>query len=397
MEITEPNLKDEAQIEKASQELPKEKTAAEQVAEKFAPFANMSEAELKNNQAYLRAANEVINEALANLPTAKFLKQTFEAGATNSLYSEVVNKLFGEYRPVEAGAGEEFSLNNGMTVGELDENKFQPDARNDVDNYTYWDSITLPDKIYQVKVSASPWKYIKYFLSGKVDEMINLVVDRARESMDLKQYYDSFALLKTIFAKVNAEASSTTAAPSAHLVGTKNYIVDAVKEMKDFVYNMYNHNTQFAINKDFQGYNNLMMGDEVYICEIETYNNIKKVAMTFLAKDEFLKFTDESKWVFVPKTIFNANTGKVEPLNIFVDSEGNRVKGAVMVIGKSGLKRLSNLRNAFSEFYPNNLTTVHWFNARYTQGILGWTQVAVYNNTALEQDFVLPTENKSAE
>lgn len=396
MEIKEQNLQDATQVEKVAQEQPKELSKEEQIAKQFAPYANMSEGELKNNQAFLRAANEVVNEALSNLPTAKFLKQVFEEGATNSLYSEVINKLFGDYESVEAGQGVEYCLTNGMTVGELDENAFVPDRRNDVDNYTYWDSISLPDKINQIMVSASPWKYIKYFLSGKIDPMIQLVVDRARESMDLKQYYDAFALLKTIFAKVYAEASSTKETPSAHLVGTKSYIVDSVKEMKDFVYNMYNHNKQFAINKNFQGYNNLMMGDEVYICEIETYNNIKKVAMTFLAKDEFLRFTDESKWVFVPKTIYNANTGAVEPLNIFVDTVGNRVEGAVMVLGKSGLKRLSNLRNAFSEFYPNNLTTVHWFNARYTQGILGWTQVAVYNNAALEQDFVLPTETKGA-
>lgn len=392
MEIKETNLKDE-QIEKSSAtEVASEPTKEEKIAQQFAPYANMSENELKNNQAFLRAANEVINAELANLPTAKFLKQVYEAGATNSLYNEVVNKLFGGYEMVEAGQGVEYCLTNGMTIGELDVNAFVPDKRNDVDGYTYWDSISLPENIYQVMVSASPWKYISYFLSGKIDEMVRLVVDRARESLELKQYYDAFALLKTIYSKVYALSSSTSEAPTAHLVGSKPYIVDAVKEMKDFIFKMYNHNKQFAINTEFQGYNNLMVGDERYVCEIETYNSIRKAAMTFLAKDEFLSFTDMSKWVIVPKTIFNPSTGKVEELNIFVDENGKRVEGAVMVVAKSGLKRLANLRNAFSEFYPNNLTTVHWFNARYTQGVLSWTQVAVYNNPALEQDFYLPNE-----
>lgn len=386
MEIKEENLKDTQQ---------EKQTKATTIANQFAPYANLTEEQLKSNQSFLKVANEVVNEALSNLPTAKFLQQEFTQGPTNSLYSETINKLFGDFQEVPNGKGVEYELSNGVTVSELDTNKFVPDSRNDVDKYSYWTSLELPATIHQVELSAAPWKYINYFLSGKVDEYIKLIVERAKESISLKQYYDAFSLLKTIFSKVYNEASSTKEAPTAHLVGTKPYIVDSVKEMKDFIFTMYNHNKQFAINKDFQGYNNLLVGDEVYICDVETYNNIKKVAMTFLSKEEFLNFTNIDKWVLLPKKIFNPTNGNIEDLNIFADNTGNRVKGAVMCLGKSGLKRLMNLSNAFSEFYPKNLTTEHWFNTRYTQGILDWTQVAVYNNEALEQDFYLPTETKA--
>lgn len=384
MEIKEENLKDENQTKTETK-----------TNNQFAPYANLTEEQLKNNQSFLKAASDVVNEALSNLPTAKFLQQEFTQGPTNSLYTETINKLFGDFQEVPNGKGVEYELSNGVTISELDINKFVPDSRNDVDKYSYWTSLELPATIHQVELSAAPWKYINYFLSGKVEEYVKLIVERAKESIALKQYYDAFMLLKTIFNKVYNESSSTKEAPTAHLAGTKPYIVDSVKEMKDFIFTMYNHNKQFAINKDFQGYNNLLVGDEVYITNVETYNNMKKVSTTIIATDEFKDFSNIGKWVLLPKKIFNPTTGEVEDLNLFVDNEGNRVKGAVMCIGKSGLKRLMNLRNAFSEYYPKNQTTEYWFNARYTQGILDWTQVAVYNNEALEQDFYLPTETKA--
>lgn len=386
MEIKEENLKDTQQEKQEKQT---------ETTNQFAPYANLSEEQLKNNNSFLQTANKVVNAALSNLPTAKFLQQEFTQGATNSLYSETINKLFGDFQEVPNGKGIEYELSNGMTVSELDINKFVPDSRNDVDKYSYWTSIELNPEIHQIELMAAPWKYINYFLSGKVDQYINISLEKAKETLALKQEYDAFSLLKTIFSKVYNQASSTKETPTAHLVGTKPYIIDAVKEMKDFIFTMYNHNRQFAINKDFQGYNNLMIGDERFICEVETYNNIKKVATTFLSKEEFLNFTNIDKWVIVPKQICNPSTKIIEDLNIFTDSTGNRVKGAIMILGKSGLKRLMNLKNAFSEYYPKNQTTVHWFATRYTHGILDWTQVAVYNNEALEQDFYLPTEQKS--
>lgn len=385
MEIKEQNLSDENQSSNETK-----------TNNQFAPYANLTEEQLKRNQSFLKAANDVVNEALSNLPTAKFLEQEFEEGASISLYTETINKLFGDFKEVPNGKGVEYELSNGVTISELDINKFIPDSRNDVDNYSYWTSLELPTTPQQVELTAAPWKYINYFLSGKIDEYVNKIVEKAKETISLKQYYDAFSLLKTIFNKVYNEASSTKEAPTAHLVGTKPYILDSVKEMKDFIFKMYNHNKQFAINKDFQGYNNLLIGDEVYICDVETYNNIKKLATSCVStKGDFLTFTNIDKWVLVPKTIFNPKTKKTEELNIFVDNQGNRVKGAVMILAKSGLKRLMNLNNAFSQFYPKNQTTVYWFSTRYTQGILDWTQVAVYNNAALEQDFYLPTEAKA--
>jgi hypothetical protein len=72
--------------------------------------------------------------------------------------------------------------------------------------------------------------YINYFLSGKVDELANIVRNEVNKSIDLKSHYDRIQLIKTIFTTIFAKASSTTAAPTNHLAGTKEYIVDAVKE-----------------------------------------------------------------------------------------------------------------------------------------------------------------------
>jgi hypothetical protein len=49
-------------------------------------------------------------------------------------------------------------------------------------------------------------------------------------SITLKADYDRIGLIKTIFSNTFAKASTTASALTNHLVGTKGYIVDAVKE-----------------------------------------------------------------------------------------------------------------------------------------------------------------------
>ena len=176
MEIKEENLTDEKQSKR-------ETTTNNQ----FAPYANLTEEQLKTNQSFLKAANEVVNAALSNLPTAKFLQQEFTQGATNSLYTETINKLFGDFQEVPNGKGVEYELSNGVTISELDSNKFVPDSRNDVDNYSYWTSLELPTTIHQVELSAAPWKYINYFLRG-VEPLIFLF-EKINKSMNKNLKY----------------------------------------------------------------------------------------------------------------------------------------------------------------------------------------------------------------
>ena len=372
-------------------------TEQEKIASQFAKYSNLSETQLKNNASFLKDAAVVFNNALSNLPTKKYLVQKFEKGPSNTLYATFVSRAFSDFEWIGAGQGAEYCLSQGNTISTLDPTKFVPDTRNDVDGYTYWDSITIGTEIKQVQLSASPWKYIEYFLSGKVDEYVKIVLEEASKTIKLAQDYECINVLKNIFATTYAKASSTAGALTNHLVGTADNLIEGLAELRNFLFGMYNHNKQFALDStNFTGYNNMNEGEDVYIVDNETYSALQKVASTFLAKNSLFDFANSDKWIVVPKTIYNPSTKQVEEINFFDDGEGNRVKGAILVVQKSALRRLINLENGYAEFYPNNLTTQHWFNARWITGALKWGQVAVYNNENLEAPFELPVITKTA-
>ncbi len=56
--------------------------------------------------------------------------------------------------------------------------------------------------------------YFQYFLSGKVDEVANIVREEVQRSIKLKAQYDLLQIPKQIFQTVYAKASSTSAAPT---------------------------------------------------------------------------------------------------------------------------------------------------------------------------------------
>ncbi len=372
---------------------PQEKKRAEWKA-RFSKYADLKPNKIRDNMQLRAEMSSALKEALGELPSAKYLVQKSEGAVSNTIYDELISKIFSEQEEVPAGSGAEYCLVNGMVVNALDPSKFIPDSRNDIENYMYWDSIAIPTAVNQAELTIATWMYFQYFLSGKVDEVANIVREEVQRSIKLKAQYDLLQIPKQIFQTVYAKASSTSAAPTNHLSGTKTYIVDAVKEWLDFIFPMLSHNKQFAYNASFTGYNNAVEADLVHICNHETYNNIIKVATTFLAKEQFETFSKVNKFVVLPPTIFNstAGVGDIEKLNILSDTTGNRVQGAILTLDRRGLKRLYNLESTYSEFFPKNLTDVVWANYRYAQGCLKWAQVAVYNNPALEQDFFLPTQ-----
>jgi hypothetical protein len=53
-----------------------------------------------------------------------------------------------------------------------------------------------------------------------------------------------------------------------------------------------------------------------------------------------------------------AGAGNVEQLNVLTDTKGARVPGAILTIDRRALKRVRNLKTAYNEFYPKNLTEV---------------------------------------
>lgn len=392
MEIKEKNLQEDKPTSTAEQP----KTATELKRESFKKtFAKFNKNNIEGNDDFLRKASQAINDVIHDdaLPTKKYLEQVFERGASDSLYEKTINAIFSPYDNVPYGQGVEYELTNGMTVGDLDYSKFIPEDRNDPENYTYWTWADINPAIKQVKITLSPVKYYEYFLSGKVDEYVNLVADRARASMFLEQYKTGFNLIKDMSDKVlSNQACSPDNITTNHIKGKADYLLDALKELRNVIFEMKNHNKTFAYDATkFTGYNNLLEDDWRLVTTNEVFNTLKANALTFLNKNNDLEmFADLEKWVVLPKKMFDTSTGQLNNFNFF----GGK-KGVIFIVSKSGLKRLTNLSNTFSEFYPNNLTTVQWFNWRYGVKALPWTQCAIYENEALEQGFYIPTAGKA--
>lgn len=392
-----------AVVEANTQKALTEQNVSEKTVSKYAKFAGKTKSQLAGNQTFNVMAMADMIEAGGELPTKKYLEQKSEGVVSNDVYVKFVDSVYSPEEEIPVGEGAEYMLYNNQTTNLLDENAFVPADRNDIENYLYVDSIDIPTDIKQVKITVALWKYFQYFLSGKVEVVAQMAKEATDASLKLKANFDRIALIKNIFRSVYADASSTEAAPTRHLVGDKNKnIVDAVKEWLDFIYGAYSHNKQFAYKgegKTFGGYNLASEQDFVHIVNYQTYNNIIKVATTFLAKDEFIKFSKVNNFVVLPKTIFNPtkDAGTIDSLESVLSATDNvRVKGAILSIDKRALKRVRNLESITGEFFPNNLTDVVWGNYRYGQGFLKWGQVAVYNNEALESPFEIPVKQITA-
>jgi hypothetical protein len=105
---------------------------------------------------HLRASmSQALTEAVGELPTAKYLVQKSEGAISNEIYRQLIDAVYSAEEEIPSGQGAEYFLMNGMTVNALDENKFIPDSRNDIDNYLYVDAIEIPGEIKQDELTIA--------------------------------------------------------------------------------------------------------------------------------------------------------------------------------------------------------------------------------------------------
>lgn len=425
------NEKDVAKVD-AMPEAPVKKSAKElkqeAIAKKYKKYENVATNRLMSDGEFGEEAAKDLNSALseANLsagsnPSAKYLRQAFTAIPNASLYSKILGQLSPYEEFIGEGKGAEYILLNGLAVNTLDNTKFVPQYRNDMGGYTYIDSIDLPDitSADKVELSIATYLYVQYYISGKLDELVNLIKPQIDEAFTRRQAKKVLDLIQLIFRQTHAKDSSTAAALTNRLVGTSTLTqVDAVKEWLDFCNGLAYDNVQFNYGYDtwdtatstyvhhnfVEAYNSLPEEDRVYVCEYQTYNNLKKYALTFLAKADVDAYFKMDKWIVLPTSIYNNFVGGTNPttkgtidqlvtLSAYnsTTSAYERVAGAVMVLDRRALKRVYNYAKTTSEYYAPNDTTELFGFKNWAIKFLKWGQVAVYENAALESAFVIPT------
>lgn len=402
----------EVKVEKSAKELKQEAIKA-----KYAKYARQSENELKSNRIFKKESAADLDEAFAEAqaadnaknelsganPSAKYLVQKFEATPSASQYEQIIAALAPNEEFIPVGKGCEYGLVNGLAVNKLDYNNFIPQERNDMGNYTQWDTIDLPsdpDDFDKVELSIAMYLYLPYYLSGKIDELVAMLKPQIKAAFIRRQAKWLLDYIKTIFRAIHAKASSTEQAPTNRLVGTTGLTqIDAMKEFLDFETDMLYDNIQFNFDTD-KCYNSLPYENRVYICEKQTYNNFKKYVTTFLSNkaDDYFKL---GKWIVLPTSIYNNLTasasrkGSIEKIvTLSEDNRGvdKRVEGALLILDNRAMKRVYNYFMEGSEYYLTNDTTQLVAMKNWAMKFLKWGQCAVYENAALESAFVVPTK-----
>lgn len=420
---TEKELAKADKVEKVVEQ-PKELSKAEKRAKKFAKYKDVADNRLRANDNYNDEATKELRAELNDLgagenPTAKYLVQHFEASPNADKYAQLISKLAPDEEFIPVGQGAEYGLTNGLAVNKLDYTKFIPQERNDLGNYTAWDNITLsanPNDFDKVELSVALYLYLPYYLSGKVDELASIMKDKLNEAMIRKQAKAVLGLVQQIFRAIHAKDSSgTKGVLTNRLVGDATLSqVDAMKEFLDFEFGIgfdniqfnygsdtYDEKTQTWTHTDYtEAYNSLPEANRVYVCEYQTYNNMKKYATTFLSKEQVDEYFKMSKWIVLPTSIYNNATnspstkGQIEQLlTLSEDNAGTiaRVAGAVLVLDNRALKRVYNYMKQTAEYYAPNDTTQLFLFKNWAIKYLKWGQCLVYENSALESNFVVPT------
>lgn len=279
----------------------------------YEKFANMTVNELKGNTEFNMKASADLNQALVNLsvgenPSAKYLKQKIETVPNMNQFGEFVLKLSPSEEFIGEGRGAEYILTRLGVVNSMDGSKFVPEIVNDIDRQTYVDTMDLPeiaegDNTQEVENTIRLYRYIPYYLSGKAEEVANIIKNGQEQSLDINHFIRYIRNLKKMYDVISAKDSSTEQTPTNYLAGVKTEPLDCITEFKNFIYRMTAPNVQFNYgiddgekHSDFTAtYNSARLENLRFISDYKTYNNLKKYAITYLSPAEVKSYFDESK------------------------------------------------------------------------------------------------------
>ena len=343
------------------------------------------------SEVFKALTNEAVNDALPSLPDARVLEQECMSNMEDGVYTDFINAVFSAPEYIPDGAGKDYILEGCPEVKDKDD-ALIPTELKDVDLYSKVDTITLPDTIKQAYLTTRPYKYVKFFISGKVDEYIRICTMNLAKALFKVQFSECLNLLKTIKNNIAARPVSTSidTPTSNHYTTTADGFEDAVAEINTFLDNMQYDDTVFQLDPN-TGIQFISTGlDEcVAIAKKSTIENVNKHLATFINRDD-AQYSLMKRLIKVPARGWNPQTGALEQFDIFGDTPN-----AILVIRKSGLIRLYNLAISNAAYFPYGLTEVINHFARYTQGCLKWNPCALVNSPAgkgIGSTFYLPVK-----
>lgn len=421
--MTETNKETVVETENIQQ--PKKETRQEKVAKKFAKFANVKD--LRGNAEFNNLATETLNQEFSladgGNPSAKYLRQNIIAKHVPESITRFCNELLGVIEFIDTGKGAEYILTMLGVVNSMDPNAFVPTEVYDMGKATYVDTIDLPAvgsrETKSMERSVQLYKYLPYYLSGKADEVSKLIIEHMDDSMVLSIFQDLLAIISRMYAVVAAKVSGV----ANYLEGSATSVVDAMKELKDFVTPMLSHNVKYnwgnddgSTHSDFTDAAYFAQSTELrFVTDYRTFNNIKKVLPTIYHDDKLAEglLGNLSNWVVVPTSYLAVNDlaspsnddpsindkpTLVENYSLFtktVQGVATRQLGTIMIIQKNDIKAAYNFEQKESEYFPKNCVTQVFRKKNLKLKALKWTQVAVYQNAHLEDEFSIPVTTES--
>lgn len=364
-------------------------------------------------------------------PSAKYLFQEITGDDLPDTVKDFLTKAKPTLEFIPNGKGGEYIMTQFAVVCKADINAIIPAALRNTKNSTYVDTIDLPDPTEDMKSaqeSIQLIKYLPYYLSGKLPELASLLLTAFNKVIDYSIFVDLLHIYERMYAVISAKTSSTEEAPTNYMLGTKDYMLDALKEMKDFVDQFKSHNNiaNWGIDDgtnhtDFTARAGFMNNKTVkFITDKRTYNSIKEWLPTVIHSKDFEGsiIGDADNWITVPRsyldvninkkdTDIDENTGKAaideKPTEInnysmftkTVEGVKQRQKGVVLIVDMSGIKGAYNFSDISSDYYPQAIATQYWNRKNIVYKALKFCQVAVYENPVLESDFSIRTESAS--
>ena len=392
----------------------------------FSQYADVKEASvLAGDEEFNDLAGKATAFALFQLsigenPSAKFLEQKVEAKPDAEMYRRFLSTICPTMSFVPVGQGAEFILTNCGVVNAFNQDAFIPEFRNDLGNYTYVDNIVLPliedtlNGMKKTELSIAYWKYLPYSLSGKFDEVAAQIKPYLEEAMLRKQAIDLARVCNDVFKYTQAKAESTENAPTNHFKSTATAHIDAWTDFQNFAFPMTCDNTQYnygsvnaagTYSEYTAAFNSTPASKQRYIADYRTYNASKASTLTYFNLDKVSEWSNLDKWFIIPASIYNTDKtaagstpvdkGVIELFKILYDTNGQRVKGAILCISTELIKGVYNYDTyASADYVPNQTQQMYHFK-NYAYKALKFGQCFVFEAPVLEQPMAVQTNTRT--
>jgi hypothetical protein len=349
---------------------------------------------------------DYLKAIIPNLPSGKYLKQEIIGAPSDEYVTSFVKAFFATEESIPIGLGAEYTLINNMSVANFDPSKFVPVVVGQPETKTYTSAITIPapgSNTPEVTMSYQSWKFIPFFLSGKMDEYLAQIKATQDNTLQMRESIDAINFLKIAYAEA-LTLGTPSGSPDGYVITNNKVdptlkvvtsnagsIFDALRDIRSVMYSMVNHNKVFSRNPTFGGYSSSRMQDLRIIAPVEVINNIRSIGVPLLKQENLFEFADLNSWYAAPKTAQNPTTGEIVQFNFFGANAND-----IYIVDIAHLKKVYNWATRDFSYFANNATEQMWNRKNYVYGILDWAQSCVFRCPALNANFSLPTKTVAA-